>query len=498
MSNPDPFNGASDASIVASLGTFARELLRRATRTLASGGDVPVRPVSVPLPVSRASAADFVRMIQLWVADRAGVPVTAPPRPCPACRSNDSEFQFLSFDQYPYRECRSCGTWFVPLVIDDRIFEEYFTRVPEARRISAAMMSGRELLTRDSDRERFGHYFQLLQPFLGHPSQPTRYLDIGCGVGHSVELAAGLGWRARGEELSEVAVATAQAKGRNVVRPGTRLPDETYDVISLFETLEHITDPDQVLADAIRALAPNGIVMITVPNRASFEISILRERCFHVFGGYEHVGHINLFDTRGISALLERHGLSLMFTDGQFSSDLSQICSHLASSGQSVPDVLASGQIEFPIAEPAHQVVNILGPAVAMLERASSRSPILIAVACRSAARPQLQPRFDAVLAQWRGQLDATIAADQAESEVEYKDTAASLQAEVNRRDAMLAGLQQTANDLQGEIGLRDKLLADLQGEVNLRDKLLDDLRAEFARTLDARARRLVRKVLGR
>ncbi len=187
------------------------------------------------------------------------------------------------------------------------------------------MMSGRDQLTRDSDRERFGQYFQLLQPLLDGAPQPTRYLDIGCGVGHSVELAAGLGWNARGEELSEVAVATARAQGRNVALPGTRAPGEVYDVISLFETLEHITDPDQVLTDAVGALAPLGIVMITVPNRASFEISVLRERCFHVFGGYEHVGHINLFDSRGIGALLERHGLSLMFTDGQFSSDLGQI-----------------------------------------------------------------------------------------------------------------------------------------------------------------------------
>ena len=491
MSNPDPFNGASDASIVASLGTFARELLRRATRTLVSGGEVPVRHVSAPLPVSRASAADFVRMIQLWVEDRSGAHVTAPPRPCPACRSDHSDFQFLSFDQYPYHECRACGTWFVPLAIDDRVFDDYFARVPEAKRISDAMMSGRDQLTRDSDRERFGYYFQLLQPLLGHAPQPTRYLDIGCGVGHSVELAAGLGWNARGEELSEVAVATAQAKGRNVVRPGTRAPDETYDVISMFETLEHITDPDRVLADTIPALAPSGIVMITVPNRASFEISILRERCFHVFGGYEHVGHINLFDPRGMSALLERHGLSLMFTDGQFSSDLSQICSHLASSGQSVPDLLSTGRVEFPIAEPAYQVLNILGPAVSVLERASHRSPILIALACRTAARPHLEPRFNALLERWRSQMAASIAADLAESETEYKDTAAVMQAEVNRRDALLQGLQKTANGLQGE-------MAELQGEVNLRDQLLDDLRAKLDRTLDARLRRLVRVMLRR
>lgn len=484
MANPNPFTGASDASIVATLGVFARELLRRSTQTLVSGGDVPVRELSVPLPVSRAAAADFVRMIQLWVDDRAGVQVSAPPRPCPACRSEASDFQFQSFDLYPYHACRQCGTWFVPLMIDDRLFDDYFRRVPEARQVSGAMMSGRDQMTRDSDRQRFGQYFGMLQPLLAGAEHATRYLDIGSGVGHSVELAAELGWNARGEELSDVAVATARSKGRNVAHPGTRPRADAYDVISMFETLEHITDPDLVLADAVRSLAPLGIVMITVPNRASFEISILRDRCFHVFGGYEHVGHINLFDSRGIGSLLQRHGLSLMFTDGQFSSDLSQICSHLASSGQSVVDVLSTGRMEFPIAEPAHQVLNILGPAASLLERASHRSPILIALACRSDALPQLQPRFTALRERWRGQMESSIAGVLDDCATEFNDTAAALQAEVNRRDALLAGLQDAANDLQAKL--------------NSTDQLLNEVRARLDRTLDARLRRLARKVLGR
>lgn len=484
MSNPNPFNGASDASIVATLGVFARELLRRTTQTLVSGDDVPMRQLSVPLPVSRASAADFVRMIQLWVEDRAGRQVSAPPRPCPACRAEASDFQFQSFDLYPYHACRQCGTWFVPLMVDDRLFDDYFRRVPEAQRISAAMMSGRDQMTHDSDRQRFGQYFGMLQPLLADATRPTRYLDIGSGVGHSVELAAELGWNARGEELSEVAVATAQAKGRNVAHPGTRPGEDAYDVISMFETLEHITDPDQVLADAMRSLAPLGIVMITVPNRASFEISILRDRCFHVFGGYEHVGHINLFDSQGIAALLKRHGLSLMFTDGQFSSDLSQICSHLTSSGQSVVDVLSTGRMEFPIAERAQQVLNILGPAASLLERASHRSPILIALACRSEAVAQLQPRFTALLEQWRGQMDSATAGVLADCATEFNDTAAALQAEVNRRDDMLQVLQKTANDLQSQV-------VATQGEA-------DALRARLARTLDARLRKVARVLLRR
>ena len=512
MTNREPFGETSDDSVVASLGIFARELLRRTSQAIVARQEVPVQHLSVPLPVSRAAAADFVRMIKLWVQDRGGRQVTAAPRPCPACRSQKSDFQFQSFDLYPYHACRECGTWFVPLAIDDSVFDAYFARVPEAKGLSGSMMSGRDQVTRDSDRERFGQYFQMLQPLLAGRTERVRYLDIGSGVGHSVELATELGWDARGEELSEVAVTTARAKGRNVAHPGTREPGAQFDVVSLFETLEHITDPDRVLADAVAALAPMGIVMITVPNRSSFEISVLRERCFHVFGGYEHVGHINLFDPRGIGVLLERHGLSLMFTDGQFGSDLAQIFSYLATSQLSTLDVLDSGRMEFPIAESAYQMLNILGPAASSLERALKRSPILVALACRPESRAHLQASFDALERHWRDEMDSTIAAESKvllEYEEEYKATVAAIQAEVARRDLLL---EERERELQGEIGRRDVLLdqlqqvanglqadvAEAQRQINLRDDLLLAAQEKFANTVDERARALARKLLGR
>ena len=468
MEEHEPFLETSDESIVASLAIFARALLRRTTRQLVKGEEVPVRHVEMPLPVSRAAATDYVRLIALWNADRAGAVVSGPARPCPACRSEASDFQFVSLDQYPYHACRVCGTWFVPLMIDDGLMAAYFARVPEARRLSDAMMSGRDVRTRDSDRERFGQYFALLRPLLAE-GQPVRYLDIGCGVGHSVEQAAELGWDARGEELNEVAVATAQAQGRNVVRPGASDTGAAYDVVSLFETLEHVTDPDQVLAHVARSLAPLGMVVITVPNRSSFEISVLRERCFHVFGGFENVGHINLFDPRGIGALLERHGLSLLFTDGQFGSDLAQIFSFLAASGQSAVDVLRSGQLEFSIAEPAYAVLNNLGPAAACLERALKRSPILLALACRASARPQLADAVAAIEQRWREEMDAAFAAEGRallESETEYKATVTAMQAEVRRRDALL---RETESSLQAEIQKRDQIIEELKSAARKR-----------------------------
>lgn len=401
----DPLAEMSDESLVANTAVLLRELIRRCTRHKVEEVEIPARQVRLPLPFSRADSADYLRIVQLWTRYRHDVPIDAPPRPCPACRSERSRFQFFSYDQYPYHECRECGTWFVPQLIDGRVIDQFFSASPEAKRIAGEMMAEREDATRASDHQRFEHYFRLMRPLIERRSERVRYLDIGCGVGHSIDLATSLGWDALGVELSEVAVAVAQARMRNVIRPAEHDRAGQYHVVSLFETLEHVTDPDVVLSDAARMLAPQGVLIVTVPNRASLEISALRERCFHVFGGSDGVGHINLFDAVGLETLLGRHGLSLMFTDGQFGNDALRIFSHLVSGEGPVPDEQDGYQVDVMIPEPAYTLLNNVGPALSGLDRATRRSPILIGIACRTADRPVLASAFEAIQQEWRQEM---------------------------------------------------------------------------------------------
>jgi len=477
----DAFPVMSTGSLLGNVAVFLGELIQRATRDIATGEPVPIERVRVPLPFSRAAGSDYLRIVQLWTGYRAAHPVTAPPRSCPACRKDDSQFAFVSYDRYTYHECQQCGTWFVPLQIDERVIDEFFAAVPEARRIADQMMVGRDEGTRDNDRARFSGYFRMLGQLTPAGASRLRYLDIGSGVGHSVELAAELGWDATGVESSVVAVTTARAKGRNVQQPGDPAAAGPYDVVSLFETLEHITDPDPVLADAIRQLAPGGVVMITVPNRGSFEMSILRGRCFHIFGGSENVGHINLFDVRGLDALLTRHGLSLMFTDGQFSSDLPQMFSSLTVTGPSALDWAGQDHIDLALPSAAYTVLNNLGPAFSSLERSLKRSPILIAIACRHADRALLAASIAALEQGRRQELLAGIDEGSlalATHESQFRTLLADAQNEIARRDVLLA---ETATEFQKEI--------------NLRDELLEAERAKLDRTIDARLRRVLRRV---
>lgn len=103
------------------------------------------------------------------------------------------------------------------------------------------------------------------------PQEPDRVevVDVGCGDGFFLSLVPGK--RKRGLELNPAAVQRARAKGLDV-REGllSDLPEQSADVITLFQVLEHVPRPVEVLRDAARALRPGGRLFIAVPNNDGY------------------------------------------------------------------------------------------------------------------------------------------------------------------------------------------------------------------------------------
>lgn len=94
-------------------------------------------------------------------------------------------------------------------------------------------------------------------------------VDIGCGDGFFLSLVAGT--RKRGLEFNPDAVRRAREKGLDV-REGllSSLPDGSADVVTMFQVLEHVREPAEVLRDAARVLRPGGRLFVAVPNDESY------------------------------------------------------------------------------------------------------------------------------------------------------------------------------------------------------------------------------------
>lgn len=115
-------------------------------------------------------------------------------------------------------------------------------------------------------------YFRILQR-VAPRRDPIRLLDVGCGPGGLVRAAQEHGWVAAGLEISSWAVETGHRQGLNIAL-GTL--DEvsfgagSFDVVSMFDVLEHLPLPVSSVAEIHRILAPEGVVVAETPNVAGF------------------------------------------------------------------------------------------------------------------------------------------------------------------------------------------------------------------------------------
>lgn len=108
-------------------------------------------------------------------------------------------------------------------------------------------------------------YADLLEGFEGGA---RRLLDVGCGVGHLVQVASERGWEAHGIELSPAAVEVCRRFGLScrVADFLTEELDPPYDLITMIEVIEHVQSPGAFFRRADQLLRPGGVLYVTTPN----------------------------------------------------------------------------------------------------------------------------------------------------------------------------------------------------------------------------------------
>ena len=151
--------------------------------------------------------------------------------------------------------------------------------------------------------------------FIGRPTGPgTRLLDVGSGYGFFRAAAAEQGWVHEGEDVSAFAAKAGEDVFGFPTFVGTleQFAGRTkakYDVITLFDTIEHIEDPEAFMKVVAGLLAPGGLCVLRTPNLRALELEI--------FGCFQHslkLEHLHYFSPASICHLAERVGLVPEFT----------------------------------------------------------------------------------------------------------------------------------------------------------------------------------------
>jgi 2-polyprenyl-3-methyl-5-hydroxy-6-metoxy-1,4-benzoquinol methylase len=134
-----------------------------------------------------------------------------------------------------------------------------------------------------------------------------RLLDFGCGGGSFLERMAAQGWRVTGLDSSAETVASVQRRGYRCLcgtLPHLDLAPGTFDVVSMWHSLEHVHNPLKVLAAARELLAPQGKLLVAVPNIDSWPFEWFRASWF----GLELPRHLSHFTPKTLTAMISKAG----------------------------------------------------------------------------------------------------------------------------------------------------------------------------------------------
>jgi SAM-dependent methyltransferase len=140
------------------------------------------------------------------------------------------------------------------------------------------------------------------------PSGQGRLLDFGCGGGSFLARMRQRGWKVMGLDCSLPTVQRVQSElGLEALcgtLPNADLESGSFDLITMWQALEHVHQPFEVLRDAHRLLAPGGKLLVAVPN-----IDSLPFRWFgHCWYGLDLPRHLTHFSPWTLYLMLHRAG----------------------------------------------------------------------------------------------------------------------------------------------------------------------------------------------
>jgi 2-polyprenyl-3-methyl-5-hydroxy-6-metoxy-1,4-benzoquinol methylase len=170
----------------------------------------------------------------------------------------------------------------------------------------------------DPEAENNTHAFAL--GMIGHNK---RVLEVGCATGYFTRVLAERGCKVVGLEIDPEAASLAEQWAERVVVGNVDdgdlwdlVDDESFDVVTFGDVLEHLRDPLAVLRKAMTKLKPEGFIVTSLPNVAHGDVrlSLLRGSFEYRDIGLLDRTHIKFFTRQSVRELLREAGLVVVDT----------------------------------------------------------------------------------------------------------------------------------------------------------------------------------------
>lgn len=230
---------------------------------------------------------------------------------CPICGTSEFEHfitgkdYFLSGESFQIVRCEQCGFRFT-------------NQRPEAEQLGRYYQSAEYISHSNTRKGIFNFLYQQVRKyslFRKHAliikfHHAGAILDIGCATGHFLNFMQQKGWKTTGIEPDEKTRAWAKAQFGLQIYPEEQLKsfaESSFDVITLWHVLEHVSDLNSRMEQIKRLLKQEGILLIAVPNCESYDA----EKYKGFWAGYDLPRHLYHFSVADIQKLTNNFGLNI-------------------------------------------------------------------------------------------------------------------------------------------------------------------------------------------
>jgi 2-polyprenyl-3-methyl-5-hydroxy-6-metoxy-1,4-benzoquinol methylase len=221
-----------------------------------------------------------------------------------------SERFLAAFEEEPYsvRRCEACGFgWVSPRLTEDGLASMYgddsYWRSESPKSLGYGDYRSQQTLYLKTFKQRLRFALR------GGGPRGGKALDVGCAAGFCMLAMSELGFEAHGVEISaEIARHAQEELGFETVHVGTLATSphapSSFDLITMWDVVEHVVDPRALLLRALELLKPDGLLVLETQNIDSAFARLLGPRWHH----YKHREHIYHFTPATITSLLESAG----------------------------------------------------------------------------------------------------------------------------------------------------------------------------------------------
>lgn len=230
---------------------------------------------------------------------------------CPYCGQEDTQLLYKERGEIGISQCRNCGLIFTnPRTKDPE--QVYWGDGDKYKEEAKFIFAGK------AKHHRYKNYLHDLK-IIKKYKPDGKFLDVGSNMGFFVNYAKEQGWDVIGVEpspsLSKICGEIYQIKVINSFLEKAEFDEKSFDVVTMTDVFEHVTNPQELLQESYRILKNDGVIFIKVPN---VEFSLLKLKIFKllgktkqydIFDSYEHVVHYNM---KTIRKMLESQNFEVL------------------------------------------------------------------------------------------------------------------------------------------------------------------------------------------